>query len=86
MLSAGSVAFMDGVGQLGVTGAALAAAFCTILLTLLCAMPLAWVDQRWTRLLARLTRPLAGTLPVAEVTAMKNAQAGAGAFFGQKDV
>ena len=86
MLSAGSVAFMDGVGQLGVTGAALVAAFCTILLTLLCAMPLAWVDRRWTRLLSRLTRPLADTLPVAEVTAMKNAQAGAEAFFGQKDV
>ena len=49
---------MAGVGQLGVAGAALVAAFCSIVLTLICAVPLAWVDQIWTRLLSRLTKPL----------------------------
>lgn len=63
LLSAGSVAFMDGVGTLGMTGAALAAAALSILLTLLCAVPLAWVDQLWTRLLSRLTRPFTGRQP-----------------------
>lgn len=63
LLSAGSVAFMDGVGTLGMAGAALAAAAFSILLTLLCAVPLAWVDQLWTRLLSRLTRPFTGRRP-----------------------
>nr|WP_295738572.1 acyltransferase [uncultured Acidocella sp.] len=58
LLSAGAIAFMAGVGQLGVAGAALVAAFCSIVLTLICAVPLAWVDQIWTRLLSRLTKPL----------------------------
>lgn len=58
LLSAGSVAFMDGVGKLGMAGAALMAAFCSVLLTLVCALPLVWVDRLWTKLLSRLTRPL----------------------------
>ncbi len=58
MLSAGAVAFMDGVGALGMAGAALVAALCSILLTLLCALPLAWVDRLWTSLLSRLTKQL----------------------------
>lgn len=57
LLSAGSAAFMDGLGRLGLVGAALLAAFCSILLTLVCALPLAWVDKIWTGLLARITRP-----------------------------
>ena len=73
LLSAGSVAFMDGVGTLGVAGAAVLAASCSILLTLVCALPLAWVDKLWTRLLSRVMRPpgRAGAKPI------KNAQAGA---------
>ncbi|WP_298215655.1 acyltransferase [Acidocella sp.] len=58
MLSAGSSAFMQGVGVLGLPVAALLAAFCSLALTLLCAMPLAWMDRLWTRLLGALTRPL----------------------------
>jgi peptidoglycan/LPS O-acetylase OafA/YrhL len=79
LLSAGSVAFMDGVGTLGMAGAAFAAAFCSILLTLICALPLAWVDKGWTQLLARLTRPLIRSHDAAprEREPIKNAQAGA---------
>ena len=81
LLSAGSVVFMDGVGRLGMAAAALMAAFCSILLTLLCALPLAWVDKVWTKLLSRMSKPFirarAGTLPAAQSPPVKNAQAGA---------
>ncbi|MDE2318244.1 MAG: acyltransferase [Rhodospirillales bacterium] len=73
LLSAGSVAFMDGVGTFGMVGAAVMAAFCSILLTLACALPLAWVDKIWTRLLSRVMK-----LPgYATAWLIKNAQAGA---------
>lgn len=73
LLSAGSAAFMAGLGTLGMAGAAMMAAFCSILLTLVCALPLAWVDKVWTRLLSRVMRPLAKPAPGPT----KNAQAGA---------
>ncbi|MGE4481135.1 acyltransferase family protein [Acidocella sp.] len=63
LLSAGSAAFMEGVGTLGMAGAAVLAALCSIFLTLLCAVPLAWVDRLWTGLLSRLTRPLTRRRP-----------------------
>lgn len=65
LLSAGSVAFMDEVGRLGMAGAAVTAAISSILLTLLCALPLAWVDRHWTGLLSRLTRPFTRTAAMA---------------------
>lgn len=59
LLSAGSVAFMKGLGMFGIAGAAFMAAIFSLALTFICAVPLAWVDQIWTRLLSRVMRPLA---------------------------
>ena len=54
MLSAGAASFMGTVAALGVTGAVLVASAVTIVLSLACALPLAWVDQAWTGLLGRM--------------------------------
>ncbi|MDE2239569.1 MAG: acyltransferase, partial [Rhodospirillales bacterium] len=78
LLSAGSVAFMDGVGTLGMAGAAFAAALCSILLTLICALPLAWVDKGWTQLLSRLTRPFTGRRQSVEIAGAIKCEKGAG--------
>jgi hypothetical protein len=56
MLSAGAASFLGGVGTLGVAGSALMAAACSILLTVVCAVPLVWVDKAWTRVLGRATK------------------------------
>jgi len=53
MLSAGAVSIMNAVGPFGTTGAVWLAAAVTLALTLLCALPLAWVDKAWTSLLGR---------------------------------
>jgi peptidoglycan/LPS O-acetylase OafA/YrhL len=55
MLSAGAVCFLHTVAALGLPGAVLLAAATTIAVTLLCAAPLAWLDQHWTALLGRAT-------------------------------
>jgi peptidoglycan/LPS O-acetylase OafA/YrhL len=56
MLSAGAASFMGAVGSLGVAGSALLAAAVSIALTLLCAVPLVWVDKAWIKVLGRATK------------------------------
>jgi len=56
MLSAGAKSFMGGVGTLGEAGSALMAAAISITLTLICAVPLIWIDKAWTGLLSRAMR------------------------------
>lgn len=58
MLSAGATSFNGALGVVGKTNSALIAAAISIALTLLCAVPLVWVDQTWTRVLGRLTKPM----------------------------
>ena len=58
MLSAGATSFNGALGAMGKTNSALIAAGISIALTLLCAVPLVWVDKSWTRILGALTRPL----------------------------
>jgi peptidoglycan/LPS O-acetylase OafA/YrhL len=68
MLSAGAASFMGTLGTLGVAESAVLAAAVSIGLTILCAVPLAWVDKAWTRILSRamgslIKRPV--TVPAA---------------------
>lgn len=58
MLTVGARSQVAAAGPLGVHGGELLAALVTIALTLACAVPLAWVDQGWTRVLGAATRPL----------------------------
>ncbi len=58
MLSAGATSFNGALGVVGKTNSALIAAGISVALTLLCAVPLVWVDQTWTRVLGRMTKPL----------------------------
>jgi peptidoglycan/LPS O-acetylase OafA/YrhL len=58
MLSAGAAAFNGTVSTLGHPASILAAAAISIALTLVCALPLVWIDKAWTKLLGRLTKPL----------------------------
>jgi peptidoglycan/LPS O-acetylase OafA/YrhL len=53
MLSAGATSIISAAAPCGTTGAVLLAAAVTLALTLLCALPLAWVDKSWTALLGR---------------------------------
>lgn len=55
MLSAGAASFVHGVGWLGLAGSAAMAAAVSVALTLLCALPLVWVDKAWTGILGRAT-------------------------------
>jgi len=64
MLSAGATAFLSGLEQFGVAGSAVAAALISIALTLLCALPLVWVDKAWTAALGRGTNILVRRQPV----------------------
>jgi peptidoglycan/LPS O-acetylase OafA/YrhL len=57
MLSAGAAAFNETVGPLGETGSVLVACAISVALTLVCAVPLIWIDKAWTRLLGQVTRP-----------------------------
>ena len=56
LLSIGATSFLSGLGQYGETGSAILAALLSITLTLLCALPLIWVDKVWTRLLGRFAK------------------------------
>jgi len=66
VLSVGAASFLGGVRTLGVAGSAAMAALTSVALTLLCAVPLVWVDRGWTRLLGRVTRGIVGRREVAE--------------------
>jgi peptidoglycan/LPS O-acetylase OafA/YrhL len=71
MLSAGAVSITSAVGPFGTTGAVLLAAAVTLVVTLACALPLAWVDKTWTGLLGRaagvlLRRRAVGATAVAD--------------------
>jgi peptidoglycan/LPS O-acetylase OafA/YrhL len=71
MLSAGATAFNAALPDIGHTGSVLFACFISIALTLACAIPLIWIDQAWTKFLARLTKPFlkkAGNTPHAKPT------------------
>jgi peptidoglycan/LPS O-acetylase OafA/YrhL len=57
MLSAGAASFLFGLSALGQTGAAIMAALISIILTLVCAVPLVWLDKAWTAKLGSFTRP-----------------------------
>jgi peptidoglycan/LPS O-acetylase OafA/YrhL len=56
MLSAGAASFLFGLNRLGQTGAAIMAAIISIILTLLCALPLVWLDRAWTGTLGNFTK------------------------------
>jgi peptidoglycan/LPS O-acetylase OafA/YrhL len=60
MLSAGAMVIVHAVTPVGLTGAVLLAAAMTMGLTLVCALPLARVDQAWTGLLGRAAAVLMG--------------------------
>jgi hypothetical protein len=42
----------------GKTNSALMAAAVSVVLTLVCAVPLVWVDKAWTRVLSRIFKPM----------------------------
>jgi len=56
MLSAGAASFLLGLHALGQTGSALMAALISIILTVLCALPLVWLDKAWTGTLGGFTK------------------------------
>jgi peptidoglycan/LPS O-acetylase OafA/YrhL len=58
MLSAGASSFNGAMEVFGKTNSALMAAAVSVVLTLVCAIPLVWVDKAWTRVLGRITRPM----------------------------
>jgi peptidoglycan/LPS O-acetylase OafA/YrhL len=58
MLSAGASSFNGAMADFGKTNSALMAAAVSIVLTLVCAVPLVWVDKTWTRVLGRITKPI----------------------------
>ena len=55
MLSVGAASFVHGLGRLGLAGSAAMAAAVSVALTLICAMPLVWMDRAWTGVLTRAT-------------------------------
>ena len=56
MLSAGTTSFNAALNTLGTTGSIAVAVTVSITLTLLCAVPLVWIDKAWCKMLANLTR------------------------------
>jgi peptidoglycan/LPS O-acetylase OafA/YrhL len=58
MLSAGATVIVNAAGPLGMTAAVVLAAAMTMMLTLVCALPLARVDRAWTGLLGRAANAL----------------------------
>jgi len=58
MLSAGASSFNGAMMVFGKTNSALVAAAVSVVLTLVCAVPLVWVDKTWTRVLGRVTKPM----------------------------
>jgi peptidoglycan/LPS O-acetylase OafA/YrhL len=74
MLSVGAGSFLSGLNRFGEAGSALVAAAVSIALTLLCALPLVWVDRAWTGVLGRVTKfflrkPAAEVKPVLPAAA-----------------
>jgi peptidoglycan/LPS O-acetylase OafA/YrhL len=58
MLSAGASSFNGAMEMFGKTNSALMAAAVSVVLTLVCAVPLVWVDKAWTRVLSRIFKPM----------------------------
>jgi peptidoglycan/LPS O-acetylase OafA/YrhL len=58
MLSAGASSFNGAMTVFGKTNSALVAAGISVVLTLICAVPLVWVDKTWTRVLGRMAKPM----------------------------
>jgi peptidoglycan/LPS O-acetylase OafA/YrhL len=58
MLSAGASSFNGAMTVFGKTNSALMAAAVSVVLTLVCAVPLVWVDKSWTRVLGWVTKPM----------------------------
>jgi peptidoglycan/LPS O-acetylase OafA/YrhL len=58
MLSAGASSFNGAMEVWGKTNSALMAATVSVVLTLVCAVPLVWVDKGWTRVLGWVTGPM----------------------------
>ncbi|MDE8346816.1 MAG: acyltransferase [Acidocella sp.] len=56
MLSVGASSFLSGLNRFGEAGSAMMAAIISLAITLLCAVPLIWVDRAWTRVLANISR------------------------------
>jgi len=85
MLSVGAGSFLTGLNRFGEAGSALVAACVSIGLTLLCALPLVWVDRAWTGVLGRVTKlflpkrqldakaPMPSAKPLPEKPAMREA-------------
>jgi peptidoglycan/LPS O-acetylase OafA/YrhL len=71
MLSAGAASFVTGMDRFGVAGAAVMAAFISVGLTVLCALPLVWVDRYWTAVLGRLAKKVEGRTSFCEQKAAK---------------
>jgi len=80
MLSAGATSFNGALGVMGKTDSALMAAAISILLTLVCAVPLVWVDQTWTKVLGRITKPFLKK-PAVKEQMVPQAQGAAPAVF-----
>lgn len=60
MLSVGATSFLNCLSRLGEAESAVLAAAVSIVLTLACALPLAWVDKAWTGMLGRAARVFLG--------------------------
>jgi peptidoglycan/LPS O-acetylase OafA/YrhL len=60
MLSVGATSFLNCLGWLGEARSAVLAAAVSVVLTLACALPLAWVDKAWTGVLGRAARMFLG--------------------------
>jgi peptidoglycan/LPS O-acetylase OafA/YrhL len=64
ILSVGAKSFLGGLGWFGEAGSAMAAATISVALTLLCALPLVWVDKAWTGVLSRGVKMFVGSKKV----------------------
>jgi peptidoglycan/LPS O-acetylase OafA/YrhL len=60
MLSVGATSFLNCLSWLGEARSAVLAAAVSVVLTLACALPLAWVDKAWTGVLGRAARMFLG--------------------------
>jgi len=63
MLSAGAVSILAAIGPFGIIGAVLLSAAVTVVLTLIFALPLAWIDKIWTSALTRVAMILVKRRP-----------------------
>ncbi|HQT85991.1 MULTISPECIES: acyltransferase [Acidiphilium] len=69
LLSLGAASFLHGASLFGRTDGVALAVIVTVLVSLACAVPLAWADQRWCAALSRLARvvfPPADDLPLRQ--------------------